>query len=81
MEAINICPNCGKKSLIKTSKAEVKKEEKKYPNYTSHLVEVVKKYSFDCFNKECEYSSGIIGGDNLEDKIKKWWKSIMSYNI
>ena len=66
------CPICGKLSYIKTPHSRIMTEK-----YGS-MIHTANEYSFDCLNKECKHTSGIIK-QNTERGNKlmlPWYKLI-----
>ena len=72
---IENCPKCGKKSLIKTPRGRIMTEKLRCMLHTAD------EHSFDCLEKRCNYTSGIIRvNTKLGDKLSlPWYKKIFRF--
>lgn len=70
--ALDICPKCGKKSLIKTPRSKIMTEK------LGSMLHTADEHSFDCLNKECGYTTGTIQvKTDIGNKLSlPWYKRI-----
>ena len=66
------CPKCGKPSLIKTRHSVIMNEK------FNSGVHIASEHSFDCLDKDCKYTSGIIRTNTeMGNKLSlPWYKRI-----
>jgi len=66
------CPKCGKESSIKTPRSRIMTEK------LGCMLHTADEYSFDCLDKQCGYTSGIIRiNKDVGDKLSlPWYKRI-----
>ena len=59
--ALESCPKCLKNTLIRTPHGVVNKE------FLDSLVKIAEEYSFDCLNKDCNYTSGRLKNEKKQN--------------